>query len=70
VKIEFHLQKKRNQVKIIIIPIRRSLASIKLASGSNARQASRSFLYGDIRLAIQIKPASEKSFATSAVINK
>lgn len=35
-----------------------------------ARQFSRSFLYGDIRLAIHIKPASAKSFATSPELNK
>lgn len=38
---------------------------MKFSSGNIARQASRSFLYGDIRLAIHIKPASAKSFATS-----
>lgn len=39
--------------------------SIKLASGISARHASRSLLYGDIKLAIQMMPASAKSFATS-----
>ena len=48
---------------------KRSLASIKLASGNIARHASRYFLYGDIRLAMQIKPASAKSFATSPTLD-
>lgn len=39
--------------------------SMKLESGKSARQESRSFLYGEIKLAMQIKPASAKSFATS-----
>lgn len=43
----------------------RMLASIKLGSCNIARHASRSFLYGDMRLAMQISPASANSFATS-----
>lgn len=39
--------------------------SIKLESGSRARHASRSLLYGDIKLAMHMIPASAKSFATS-----
>ena len=33
--------------------------------GSKFRHALRSLLYGDIRLAMQIRPASANSFATS-----
>lgn len=44
--------------------------SIKSPSGSRFRQASRSFLNGDIKLAMQITPASAKSFATSPVYQK
>lgn len=44
-------------------------ASIKLESFIMARHMSRSFLYGDIRLATHIKPASAKSFATSPESN-
>ena len=60
VKFKFHLQNNRNQVIIIIMimTIRRSLASIKFASGNIARQASQSFLYGDIRPAINIDQTS------------
>lgn len=43
--------------------------SINSPSGSNARQASRSLLYGEIKLAMQMTPASAKSFATSPEIN-
>lgn len=46
------------------------LTSMKSPSGSKARQASRSFLYGDIKLAMQITPASAKSFATSPINGK
>lgn len=38
---------------------------MKAPSGNKARHAARSFRKGDIRLAIQINPASAKSFATS-----
>ena len=44
-----------------------SLTSIKLPSDNNARQASRSLLYGDIKLAIHTRPASANNFATSPV---
>lgn len=40
---------------------------MKSPSGSSSRQASRSTLYGDIRLAMQIMPASANSFATSPI---
>ena len=43
----------------------RMLASTKLGSCNIARHASRSSLYGDMRLAMHISPASAKSFATS-----
>lgn len=46
---------------------RAKLASIKLSSESIARQASRSFLYGDIKLAMHINPESANSFATSPI---
>lgn len=62
------MEKENNQMITIRTISKRALASIKFASGNIARQASRSFLYGDIKLAIQIKPASAKSFATSPKI--
>lgn len=43
------------------------VTSIKSPSGSIARQASRSFLKGDIKLAIHITPESAKSLATSPI---
>lgn len=45
--------------------MRSSSTSMKAPSGNKARHAARSFRKGDIRLAIQINPASAKSFATS-----
>lgn len=41
--------------------------SINDESGIIARQASLSFMYGEIKLAIQMTPASANNFATSPV---
>lgn len=43
---------------------------MKSPSGSKARQASLSFLYGDIKLAMQIIPASANNLATSPMYYK
>lgn len=42
---------------------------MKSPSGNSARHAARSFMYGEIRLAMQMTPESAKSLATSPEYN-